>query len=174
MDERGVGDFGFDKEIGNGEGPARILLATDGSRGSELAARSAAEFSRNFGSSLHLVHVTAVSRLSSGVDVDEGDSLTIYEEDAGQARILLEEQAERLKEAGAAVEKAELKTGEPDAEIVTLAKEIGADLVILGSRGAGAFKRSPMGSVSESVVRHAHCPVLVAREQEPTDDGKKA
>jgi hypothetical protein len=53
--------------------------------------------------------------------------------------------------------------GRPDAEIVTQAEEIGAGLIVVGSRGLGASGRSLMGGVSESVVRHAHCPVLVVR-----------
>ena len=50
-------------------------------------------------------------------------------------------------------------------EIVGLAEEVGADLIVVGSRGLGGFRRALMGSVSESVVRHAHCPVLVFRAE---------
>jgi nucleotide-binding universal stress UspA family protein len=45
-----------------------------------------------------------------------------------------------------------------------LAEEIGAGLIVLGSRGWGGIRRALMGSVSDSVVRHSHCPVLVVRE----------
>ena len=51
-----------------------------------------------------------------------------------------------------------------DHEILTLAEEIGAGLIVLGSRGHGRIRRALMGSVSDAVVRHAHCPVLVVRE----------
>jgi hypothetical protein len=40
----------------------------------------------------------------------------------------------------------------------------GADLAVLGSRGLGGMRRALIGSVSDSVVRHADCPVLVVRE----------
>jgi hypothetical protein len=43
-------------------------------------------------------------------------------------------------------------------EIVALAEEIGAGLIVMGSRGLGGIRRALMGSVSDSVVRHAHCP----------------
>jgi nucleotide-binding universal stress UspA family protein len=56
------------------------------------------------------------------------------------------------------------RLGRPDAEIVGLADELGAGLIVLGSRGLGSLRRALMGSVSDSVVRHAHCPVLVVRE----------
>ena len=50
-------------------------------------------------------------------------------------------------------------------EIVALAEELGADLIVMGSRGLGGVRRALMGSVSDSVVRHAHCPVLVVRQE---------
>src|SRR3712207_7411325 len=43
------------------------------------------------------------------------------------------------------------------------AAEIGAGLIAVGSRGRGRIRRLLMGSVSDAVVRHAHCPVMVAR-----------
>ncbi|HSK84466.1 MAG TPA: universal stress protein, partial [Rubrobacter sp.] len=57
------------------------------------------------------------------------------------------------------------RVGFPDAEIVGLAGKLGAGLIVLGSRGLGPLKRALMGSVSDSVVRHAHCPVLVVRPE---------
>ena len=59
--------------------------------------------------------------------------------------------------------------GHPESEILRIAEEIGADLVVVGSRGLGPLGRVLMGSVSESVVRHAHCSVLVVR-QGPTHE----
>jgi nucleotide-binding universal stress UspA family protein len=56
--------------------------------------------------------------------------------------------------------------GKAAAEIVELAQELGAGLVVVGSRGLGGIRRALMGSVSDSVVRHAHCPVLVVRREE--------
>ena len=63
----------------------------------------------------------------------------------------------------------QLTEGKPEAEITALAEEIGAGLIVVGSRGLGGIRRTMLGSVSDSVVRHAHCPVLVVREEEPTD-----
>ena len=46
---------------------------------------------------------------------------------------------------------------------MSLAEEMGAGLIVTGSRGQGSIKRALMGSVSSSVVHHAHCPVMVVR-----------
>jgi nucleotide-binding universal stress UspA family protein len=62
--------------------------------------------------------------------------------------------------------------GRPDAEIVRLAEGIQAGLIVLGSRGLGGVRRALMGSVSDSVVRHAHSPVLVARGEEGSEPGE--
>ena len=163
MGERRTTDVRIDEETRSGA-PTTILVAT--------------EYSRNFGAGLYLAHVMPVSSFHSDFgpadEMDGGDTLTIYEEDAEHARYLLDKQVEQLEEEGVAVEKADLRTGEPAAGVVGFAEEVGTDLVAVGSRGTGTFKRAPMGSVSESVVRHAHCPVLVVREQECTDDGKRA
>src|SRR5215217_3626943 len=48
-------------------------------------------------------------------------------------------------------------------EILEVAEEIEAGLIVIGSRGLGGMRRALMGSVSDSVVRHAHCPVMVVR-----------
>ena len=53
-------------------------------------------------------------------------------------------------------------------QIVSLAEEIEAGLIVIGSRGLGGIRRALMGSVSDSVVRHAHCPVMVVRGGETT------
>jgi nucleotide-binding universal stress UspA family protein len=54
-------------------------------------------------------------------------------------------------------------SGTPADEIVRDAERHASDLVVVGARGLGAFKRLVLGSVSESVLRHAPCPVLVVR-----------
>jgi nucleotide-binding universal stress UspA family protein len=52
-----------------------------------------------------------------------------------------------------------------DEEIIFLVEQVGADLVVMGSRGLGGIRRALVGSVSDSVVRHAHCPVIVMRKE---------
>lgn len=56
-----------------------------------------------------------------------------------------------------------LREGRPANEIVRLSEELGAGLIVVGSKGLGGVRPVLMGSVSDSVVRYAHCPVMVDR-----------
>jgi nucleotide-binding universal stress UspA family protein len=81
------------------------------------------------------------------------------------AQDILDEQVRKVQEAGGTVAAAHLKTEErKDMAIVNLADQLGAGLIVMGSRGLGGIRRALMGSVSDSVVRHAHCPVMVVRK----------
>jgi len=70
---------------------------------------------------------------------------------------------QKIEQAGGQVAQVHPKEGLPDAEIVALAEDLGVGLIVMGSRGLGGIRRALMGSVSDAVVRHAHCPVLVMR-----------
>ena len=74
-----------------------------------------------------------------------------------------EAETERVRAAGGTVAQAHLMMGRADRKVVGLAEEVGVGLVVTGSRRHGGIRRALMGSVSDSVVRHAHCPVLVVR-----------
>ena len=87
----------------------------------------------------------------------------LYEQVRQSSQALLEEQAYKMGDAGAKITKVHLRSGRPEQKIVELAEELEAGLIVMGGRGLGGMKRAVMGSVSDSVVRNAHCPVLVAR-----------
>lgn len=53
--------------------------------------------------------------------------------------------------------------GDPAAEILRVAETEGCDLVVVGSRGQGAFKSLLLGSVSDHIIHHTYCPVLIIR-----------
>jgi len=60
-----------------------------------------------------------------------------------------------------------IRTGTPADEIIAAAREVAADLIVVGSRGHGGLRSALLGSVSEAVLHRAPCPVLVVR---PTED----
>ena len=141
--------------------PGRILLAVDGSAEASAAARTAAELADHTDSELHVVHVGEVRPVSHP---ERRGYRARYDELQEQARRLLEEQVDEVNSAGGTVSRAHLRMGRPDEEIVVLGEEIGAGFIVTGSRGLGGMRRALMGSASDSIVRHAHCPVLVVRE----------
>lgn len=109
---------------------------------------------------MHVTHVWRDLRTATLPAASTDEYLWAYEREAGE---FLEEQAEHLRSAGGTVAGAHLRKGRPADEIAGLAEELGADLVVIGSRGLGMVKRLVMGSVSEGVVSLAPCPILVMR-----------
>jgi nucleotide-binding universal stress UspA family protein len=150
--------------------PTKILLATDGSEEAQLAARTAADLGNSTNSELHVVTVT-LGRPDPVYHIHEGSlRYETYEQALeaveGEAQKVLDEQVRTVEEAGGTVKEAHLRIGERrDHAIIHLAEELGAGLIVLGSRGLGGVRRALMGSVSDSVVRHAPCPVLVVRPE---------
>jgi nucleotide-binding universal stress UspA family protein len=145
--------------------PTRILLATDGSKEAALAARTAVDLADKTNSELHIVCVHHLPQVPYAYD----ERYPEPESPGGEQQALLERQVRSVEEAGGTVAGAHLREGDPDAEIVSTGEEIGAGLIVMGSRGLGGLRRALMGSVSDSVVRHAHCPVMVIR----VEDGRR-
>ena len=138
--------------------PTTILLATDGSAEAELAATTAADLAKSTGSELHVVHIGELRPTFLAQTELEPAQLE------RQAQQLLDEQVRRVEGAGSPVKEAHLRLGRADEEIVDLAQSIGAGLIVMGSRGRGRIMRALMGSVSDSVVRNAPCPVTIVRK----------
>jgi nucleotide-binding universal stress UspA family protein len=138
--------------------PTQILLTTDGSKEARLAATTAAELANTTNSELHVVHVGELRpTVFAQTEVEPAEL-------EREAQRLLDEQVRRVEEAGGTVKEAHLRLGRADEEIVELAQSLGIGLIVMGSRGRGRIRRALMGSVSDSVVRHAHCPVTIVRD----------
>ncbi len=154
--------------------PTTVLLATDGSEEASLATRVAVEMAEKTGSELHLVHVFGIAPLAplypgaagaGGVELDDPvleEELESISEQTG--REVLDRAAEEVRLAGGTVARAHLREGGVPNEILGVAEATGAGTIVIGSKGHGGIQRALMGSVSDSVVRHAHCPVLVVRD----------
>lgn len=161
--------------------PNRLLLATDGSEDAVLAARVATDLSRRTGARLHVAH--AWYHLVKGLTYPTlvwADYSDLYER---EARKILETQVDAIEAADCAVAQSHLLHGPPIDAILDLCEELRPGLVIVGSRGLGPVRRMFVGSVSEGVVHHARCPVLVVRGGEEAwpparivagDDGSKS
>lgn len=146
--------------------PTKILLATDGSEEATPAVNTAADIAQKTDSQLHVVYVgPSLEYVGMGPPLIADVPAPTQEQLSAEARELLDAEVEQIRAAGGAVAQAHLGLGAPDQEIVELAEKLGAGLIVIGSRGRGGIRRALMGSVSDSVVRHAHCPVLVVRKE---------
>jgi len=144
--------------------PTKILLATDGSKEARQAAQAAAELSKDTGSEVHIAYVLPSPVELRGHHLYSKEVMqSVLEQAEGEARSLLDEQAKQIEASGGNVAETHLEMGKPDKEIVRLSEDLGVGTIVIGSRGLGAINRALMGGVSESVIRHAHCPVFVVR-----------
>jgi nucleotide-binding universal stress UspA family protein len=133
-----------------------ILVSVDGSESSKGAVKSAIELHRSYGSAVTVLAVADIPPHIYGVDPSVAEALM------GKARKHLDEAVGQALAAGVQVEPL-LREGEPPQLIVQLARETKSNLIVMGSHGRTGLKRLLMGSVTERVVGHAGCPVLVAR-----------
>ena len=149
--------------------PAKILLATDGSEDSGVAASAAIELANDTGAELHVVHV-GESHLVHPAPTAGGPPLPTPSKDELRrvAQRVLDHQVQEITESGGNVVESHLRLGRPAEEILRLSEELIAGLIVVGNQGvSGRFsrmKRSVMGSVSENVARYARCSVMVARK----------
>jgi nucleotide-binding universal stress UspA family protein len=146
--------------------PTKILLATDASEDAQQAAQMASDLANVSGSELHVLHIGNLRdfHIAPGAEQTFAPRSGSYGEIQEKAEKTLEEAVRQVEEAGGTVAESHVRLGDPDDEILRFCDEQGdVGLIVMGSRGLGPIKRRLMGSVSESVVRHAHCPVLVAR-----------
>ena len=125
--------------------------------------KAGTKLSEHIGSELHIVYVLPMDALPFPLYYARDRYEVDLERARQESRAFLDEQAKRMEDEGGAVARVHLETGRPDHESVRLGEELGAGLVVLGSRGLGGVKRALLGSVSDSVVRHAHGSVLVVR-----------
>ena len=135
--------------------PKRILLATDGSEDAARATEAASDLARKSGAELHVVHVWH--------DVPGFARDFVKRELRRQGQEILDEQVERVRAARGEVAKAHLRRGRTSNEVISLCEEIGAGLLVVGSRGLGTVQRILMGSQSEEIAHRSQVPVLVLR-----------
>ena len=147
--------------------PKKVLVGTDGSEDAALAIRAALDLSNETSAELHVVHAWRVpptpSLAQPGLAYPSQEAIDQLEACEKEAEELLEKQAERIRATGGTLAQTHLREGRAAEEISALAKELGVDLLVVGSRGVGTVERLTTGSVSEGIVHLADCPVLVVR-----------
>jgi nucleotide-binding universal stress UspA family protein len=142
-----------------------ILVATDGSLHAAAAASEAIGIAKKNKSRLTVVAVAAPEAMTP-MDIESVEmqrSRIAEKELTGAERNAKDAKAAALKE-GVAVE-AFVLSGKPTDAIIQIAKEKGADLVVLGSHGRTGIEKLLMGSVTERVIVLSACAVLVVKSK---------
>jgi nucleotide-binding universal stress UspA family protein len=142
--------------------PKNILVPTDLGEGAEEALDYACELAGRLGATIHVLNVIGIPSLGVpelGVAITSSVIDSILTENQTALDKLVQARCEHTK-FGAAL----LRTGDARDVINDTAKEIGADLIIMSTHGRRGLSRMLIGSVAESIVRTAPCPVLAVRE----------
>lgn len=147
----------------------RILVAVDGSEGSRKASEVALDLAEKFNGQLFVLHVfrgyPEYLTMFPNAPAPSGKAIEEYEASARKAALevvgRIVSMAERKKV------KARPQTLETVGSVVQAITDFAAgekiDLIVMGTRGIGGFKKMLLGSVSSGVATHAVCPVLVVR-----------
>lgn len=138
----------------------KVVVGNDGSDHSVRALQMAASIAKAFGAELQVVHVSHLpvtfyaAAFETPIDLTEQLESLRKEAEAKARQVLTESGVE-----------ARMVTldGNPADALVDYAAKEKADLLVVGSHGAGAIERFLLGSTSTRVVHHATCPVLVVR-----------
>jgi nucleotide-binding universal stress UspA family protein len=142
-----------------------IVIATDGSERSIRAAQRASELLKTADAVTLLTVLTEVPGDDAGgiegsvYSAEEQESL--WNEEMAEARDELSRTAQVLSNANVTKR---IEVGDVAQTVVRVAEELAADVIVVASHGRTGLERLFLGSVSEHIVRHAHCPVLVVRE----------
>jgi nucleotide-binding universal stress UspA family protein len=139
-----------------------VVVGTDGSPTADLAVQAAADIARSLGAALHIVTATRAPRAQLGAA--SGAPLV----DSGAGAALADEAGQRVGERAAAAYGSGLQVethaaqGNADDVILGTAVDVGADLIVVGSKGMRGARRY-LGSVPNSVAHGAHCAVLIVK-----------
>jgi nucleotide-binding universal stress UspA family protein len=141
----------------------RIIVPTDFSSCAEEAWRIAQRLAGMSGAELVLTHVLTEAPLFREGPFIMPKVREVFEAARSFGETALEEWVAKARAEGLSA-RAALRTGVAYAEIVALAVDERADLVVIGTHGRGGIDRALLGSVADRVVRLAPCPVLTVRE----------
>jgi len=141
---------------------ARISVAVDGSKYAAKALEVAISLAKKYGSELTVLSVAPVEM----VYVSASEPWVPAEVPEGEAkafRAFVDSAVQTCRRAGVVAVNGVCLEGVITDEIIGYLEQNPSDLVIIGSRGSSAAKRLFLGSVTDAIVHHVQCPVLVVR-----------
>lgn len=147
----------------------KILVALDGSPYSNQVAKYGADIALQYNAEITLIYVVEIPKSVipiPGMEIDFSPEIEL----TGKLAKRIEEKAQNLlngykkdMESKGLDVKIRIENGDASDIILTIAENEGYDLIVIGNRGQGNIKRFILGSVSDKVSKHAHCPVLIVR-----------
>jgi nucleotide-binding universal stress UspA family protein len=144
--------------------PKNILVPTDFSETAEAALDYAVALAGKLDAKVHLLHVVGIQLVGAEYRLSVTATMLDAITEGSQKEL------DRLAAARAgrvALGPTLLEIGDARTQITQTAAKIGADLIVMGTHGRRGIKRLLIGSVAESVVRTAPCPVLLVRQDVP-------
>ncbi len=137
-----------------------IVVGTDGSAAAERAVRRAVSIAKGTGAELHLVtaypdgsYRESIAGTARRTEIDLREAAeSVLARDASHAQTEGVDAATQARE------------GDPAQVLIDVAEDVGADLIVVGARGLGGLQRWLLGSASSKLSHHAHCDVLIVRE----------
>jgi len=139
----------------------KILVATDASEYSHRALKTALEIARTFHAEVELLFVTYIREAYWGYNI--AYSVLVPPEQIEEAGELALEATLKGIDVGDVTLKKKNVQGYPATMILEEIEKEGIDLVVMGSHGYGPIAGSLLGSVSQRVLQHAECPVLIVK-----------
>jgi nucleotide-binding universal stress UspA family protein len=151
----------------------RIVCPTDFSESAERAVRQAASLAKSLGAEVVLVHVASEAQLwREGVMTPA--LRRVFEAQRKWAADALAERVVALAAEGT-LARSVVRAGAAWEEIVRVAAEEHADMIVMGTQGRTGLERFMLGSVAERVIRRAPCPVLTLRpDTKDTEDTQES
>jgi nucleotide-binding universal stress UspA family protein len=146
----------------------KILVPVDFSPHSDKAVEAAVELAKAFGGEVHLIHAYSMPVAMVG-PYDYQIPANILGDLRDSAARRVDQEAKKLADAGVKAN-ALIAEGVPTQVIADAAEQIGADLIVMGTRGLTGLKHAVLGSVTERTIRHAPCPVLTVHDPDGDED----
>ena len=150
-----------------------ILVPTDFSAYSDVAVDYAVELAMRLDATVYLLHIVHIPVIGTG-EMGNVHASALTQVAHRDAQISLEALATKLRDR-VEVAAVRIETGDAREVIDRVAEQIDADLIVMGTHGRRGFSRWFLGSVAESVVRTAPCPVLtIHRDYRPRSSSRTA
>jgi len=141
---------------------SKIMVPVDGSEHSKKALDYAIKLGKMFSSEIVLIHVVQqpifpFSEMTTSTFIDK-----VIEGLMENARRIINAAKDTVKREGLRVVDI-IKVGQPAEVIISEAEKLNVNLIVIGSKGVSKVKRFLLGSISDAVVHHAKCPVLIVK-----------